>query len=539
MITWIQTRLQNHLKVIFFTLLMVLIVAFVLTIGNIPGIGIFSGSSNRHDFYGYDLNAKPDIERLFNKAALSLALDTGLRAASSQNQIEEAALRREALLHLADQLQIPNPDTAQLTAFIRSKPLFMEQGKFSEKQYSNYLERLQSQDPARAQLLPLVLNEDFRINKIGELIKGPGYSLPFEAQKQLEFEKTLWSLEVAVFDLATFTPEIEIPLETLTSYYDTNAPAYETPEKVKTAFVLFSADRYRERVSQPTEQELSDYFKNHKSAYAAPTDEAAAPETTPAFEDVREAVMADVVQEKAKRLALKAADDFAYHLFEQSIQRASEAFTQLLTENALTLSPIPPYSRDALPSQDLPEALLSQAFDLTQERYYSDAYPTADGAALLFLKKRIPPKIPPFEIVQEQVTADYRQAEKQRLFNEHGSALHKDLVQALQNGKTFVEAVEGHPLAVKTYTGFTVETTPTGLSPSLLSSLQPLLIGEVSPMLFEGGKGHFIHVTKREPPTLDPESPEIQTRLNRLEFLTKLINQRSITAELITRGLNP
>ena len=57
MISWIQNHLIRHGRWIFISLLVVIIVAFVFTIGNTPGCTTNRSNYVAENFFGYDLNS--------------------------------------------------------------------------------------------------------------------------------------------------------------------------------------------------------------------------------------------------------------------------------------------------------------------------------------------------------------------------------------------------------------------------------------------------------------------------------------------------
>ena len=555
MITWIQNNLQTHLKVLFVLLLLVVIVSFVFTIGNIPGFGVSDRSVKRRDFYGYDLNSQVEMRELFAAAALSLEIDTG-SAPRSELHAQEAALRRAALEGLADQLQIPEPDERQLKSFIRYKKAFRDPSKqdFSHERYTQFIERLKADSPQSAALLPFVFKQDFRIQKVSALLSGPGYVLPFEAEKQEEIEDTLWTVEVGTLDLESFEPTIEPGTHTLQTYYTSNAVQYEEPEKVAVTYAFFPASDFVDLVTVPSESELQDYFEKNKIQYqnppptahsdsfdpARPQDRNDAPPPDITLKDVRAEVTRAVMVQKANRRALQAADDFVYRLFDRNIKKGSEPFHKALAAAGIKLQTLPHYSRNQLPSSSeppIPQALLRRAFELNQQRYYTDPHPTNAGAVVLFLKERVAPRQIPFQEARERVIADFYKQEKQRLFSEHGRKLHSQLNQALQEGRSFQEAAAAHSLKVDSYSDFTLHTAPVSLDRILLSELLNIRHGRLSKMVALSGRGHFLYVAKREAPTVDPESITVQQVLKRQQALTSNMTERFMIAELITRGL--
>jgi peptidyl-prolyl cis-trans isomerase D len=143
MISWIQNHLIRHGRWIFLTLLGVVIVAFVFTIGNTPGCTSNRSAYEVASFYGYDLNSPKQMESLSRKVGLSAQLSN----ANIQNdqQFQSQLTGRIALLHLADQIGIPAPSPAALSEFIHSQPLFAdEDGNFSRDAMTRFIDSVES-----------------------------------------------------------------------------------------------------------------------------------------------------------------------------------------------------------------------------------------------------------------------------------------------------------------------------------------------------------------------------------------------------------
>lgn len=80
MISWIQTALQKHFRIVFLVLLAIIIVSFVFTIGAAPGIGQADRGQLSRMFYGVNLGSPEETERLFGDANLSVMLQAGFPA---------------------------------------------------------------------------------------------------------------------------------------------------------------------------------------------------------------------------------------------------------------------------------------------------------------------------------------------------------------------------------------------------------------------------------------------------------------------------
>ena len=106
MISWIQHHLIRHGRWIFLSLLALIIVAFVFTIGNTPGCTTDRSGYEENLFYGIDLNAPRDIELLVEKVQMSAYLNE--QTIRSDEQLQSQIYNRIALLNLASEFGIPS-----------------------------------------------------------------------------------------------------------------------------------------------------------------------------------------------------------------------------------------------------------------------------------------------------------------------------------------------------------------------------------------------------------------------------------------------
>jgi peptidyl-prolyl cis-trans isomerase D len=542
MISWIQHHLIRHGRWIFLTLLTVIIVAFVFTIGNTPGCTTDRTRYEENLFYGIDLNSPLQRDAYIEKASLSAFLN-------GQQQMRGGEVEtRIAMLHLADEVGVPAPDEATLAEYVRSKNAFLgPDGEFSADAYTRFLDQLET-NPRSKQNLVSVLEEDYRIDQVAKALSGPGYLLPSEASAQAQQSRTTFTLVTAGLAYANFEPELEPDEATLKAYYDANKQGYEIPERVQASYVLFESKRFGDNAVEVSEAELRDHFAANRAAFvteykaANPTPKPAEGEEAPApevvsFEKVRDAVAKSLADEQASDAAHRAAQAFIEKLYLKQITLDSATFNQLLNDSELSLIEIEPYTQSGARQRALSPAMLESAFTLVGNRYYSDAYELDDGYGILILQDRIAPVIPPFEDVAAEVASDYKPDEKRRLFNEKGESLKAELEAALAEDKAFAETAESRGLKVNSFESFEGNDAPADLNRSALRQAQTLDAGEISPMLTLEGVGTFVYVQSKDVPELDEEDPDLAQTKSMLERWASFTTRSDLTNELIMRGL--
>lgn len=554
MISWIQHHLIRHGRWIFLSLLAVLIVAFVFTIGNTPGCTTDRSGYEESLFYGVDLNAPLKQQEIVEKVQLSAYLEG--QTIDSDEQFQSQVYSRIALLNLANEIGVPTPNQESLANYITTKKVFHdENGSFSSEAYTSFVDSIESNPRSPQNLVVHVLEEDYRIDQISSTLYGPGFVLPSEALSQTQRRKTELSLHTANFSYSKFSPEISTRDTELKRYYDVNKYRYETPEKIKASYALFEFDRYKDNLFEASENELQDYFNTNRSKFVAEyefnnsdtkqinklenkaqTDEMLNMEVK--LSDVREKVVSSFLAEQKSRRANEAAQNFSYTLYRDDIKRDSNGFKALIRETGLSLTNIQPYSLEETGDRGLSAELLKSAFSLGSNRYYSDAFPLETGYAVLLYEGRIGSHIPAFKTIKQEVTADYIADEKRRLFNEEGKNLRAQLEKKLDDGVEFTKAAEALELGVKTYETFSLDEAPRDINRSALLKAQSMEPGEVSPMITSGGTGTFIYLYNVSIPKIADDDDELAQANTYITRLAAYTSGYGLTNELVFKGIS-
>ena len=549
MISWIQHHLIRHGRWIFLTLLALIIVAFVFTIGATPGCTTDRSGYEENLFYGIDLNSPRDSEVIIEKVQLSAILNG--QEIRSDEQFQNQLTSRIALLHLAEEIGVPSPNQETLSDYITTKAVFLgADGKFSTDAYTSFVDSMESNPRTSQGLVIVVLEEDYRINQIGSVLSGPGYLLPAEAISQTQRRATKLSLTTAELNYADFSPEITVEETALREYYEANKLRYEIPERIKASYVYFNLKAYEEKVPVPSETELREHFLSKQDSFVADyelikTAESVADveEETPkeantvTFSDVREAVTQSYLVEQEARMANEAAQGFAYTLYRDEIKRDSAAFNELLNEANLSLTEIEPYTLAGAKQRALSSDLLESAFKLGGNRYYSDAYAVDGGFAVLLYEGRIAPEIPEFEAVQSELTNDYKTDEKRRLFNEKGQSLQAELKAKIVQGIDFTEAAEALGLGTASFDTFSVQDAPRDLNRSALQIAQGMQSGDISPMLTSDGRGIFVYLANKTVPEIASDNEDLTQAEDFLARYAAYTSGSAFANELVFLGL--
>lgn len=575
MISWIQHHLIKNGKWIFSILLVVIIVAFVFVIGNTPGLPGREMGLDGVEYYGVNLNSREQMEQLDREAALSAYLNTG-NAQMQGNQVRQIGLARLALLHLADSHAIPDPTAEEVKQFLRDRPIFMGQdGQFDPDAYQRFLDLMTGNPAYPPQLLDKILRDELRVQRMNTLLSGEtGYVTPYEVYRQAQRDGTEWVLKVANFDYRAFDPEIMTTEEKLQEYFENNKFNYEIPERQVLRWVYFPAEPFVEAIEAPKDEVLIDYIERNISKYMDPIDEsdpaASIPGPEELLEQKRDTVLADWRLAQAKDRAEQTAADFAYSFYEDQVDQDETAVEAAAADAGAQTGRFLPVSRQSNPREVGDGAtwqILQATRGLNSTQWFSDAMPFREGFGVFFLVGELDPELPAYADVRDQVLADFRAAEKRRLFNETGALIAEHIRQELEAGKSFEEAVrtsalspqaedilrdmenafesdvsltdlaEKAELDIREY-AFTANDTPSGLSVSVFRAVQDLDPGQVSDMVtISGTGGFFAYVEDKQVPQPDPDSDLYATARENLGFNSMNLFTSNAVSELVNSAI--
>ena len=433
-------------------------------------------------------------------AQASVWINTGRRV-YDESQLKQAYLQRTALLAIAEEIGMPEPTEEEVAQSIRSKSQFVdENGAFDADAYTQFVDSVEADSLISEAMILQAVVEDYKIERLQYLLSGLGFVLPFEAQKQIENNETVWSVQVARFESDDFDPVIAIDEEALEDYIQTSSSKYEEAEKVKIDALRFSVEPFIPIVTGPTEIELRAHFDRNPNLFRDPPTPGGEPpeQVATTFETVREQVRASWVSEKATRLAAERADAFVQALYSSSIERDSSEFDRLREDYGAAAITIPPFPENRVfPTAGIPVDGLRPAFSLSDKRYYSDVVQTQTAAFVLIYRGRIAAHMPELDEIRENVTADYRADERRRLFVEKGQLSKESFEEGLAAGKSFADLAEVEGATTEEFKEFTASTIPNGLNRSLFTQNAHLKPGQISSMHIIDDDGQFIFIRDR------------------------------------------
>ncbi|MCR6656280.1 MAG: peptidyl-prolyl cis-trans isomerase [Opitutus sp.] len=412
MISWIQKTFQQHFKSVFLVLLAVVIISFVFVTNASSGLG---GSDRGHlterMVFGYNLASNDDQARLFGDAMLSAELQSGYQLGGEE--LQNYGLQRAAALHVANQLHIPATTKLEVADYIKTLRIFAGQdGQFDASRYTMFRDSLKNNPGINEASVSRVLADDVRINKVQQLLGGPGYVQADDVASMLSRADTRWTIATATLDYGKYSPNIPATDAELTKFFEENTFRYEIAPRVAISVVSFPAAAYVDQV-QVSETDVRAFYESNPARFPQPNADKPATDPNAAYAAVRPQVETALRFSRAQQYALKAASDFSYTLFESKVQPDSPQFEALLSAQKLSLVALAPFTHDEGPAElGRAHTVTEEAFKLGPNRRISDAVSTPAGAAILIYRDTLPTHTPTFAEVRAKVQADYVEGEE-------------------------------------------------------------------------------------------------------------------------------
>ncbi|MDR0351275.1 MAG: peptidyl-prolyl cis-trans isomerase [Puniceicoccales bacterium] len=528
MISSLENLLQKHHKWLFSILLFIVIVSFVFTVGSSPGIG--RRKAKPRIFFGYDLNSQKDTKSLLEETRMSAVLN-GRFDLLYFGGLQDEALMRAIKIDMANKMNIPVPDKKALDDFVEKYRMFSDKdGKFSPSAYNSIVGSLVKQDDD-AEILKHAMENDFRLQFIENAIGGCGFAFEQQAEEQIKIDEAKWSMSLASLK-ADEIPD-SFSDEELMAFFESNKIRYQFPEKLAASYVEFEKDVFRNFMPPATKDVLKNFYMDRKHQFEK-------------FEADKDALKTAIIDEyekfQLKKLAMKAADDFVYGLYDKGLIYGSESFNNFLKDNKISEKLLPNLDPHEPPSDlDLPKKVFKNLANLDQTKYFSDPYETGNGnAVVLFLKEKIPPSPMAFDEAKSLVRSDYSKKEARIAFDKKCSETFKEIETLIKNGMTFQAAALEKKLEIQDHKDKTLDELHRELSSAKLQQLMKHIAKKNVDKLIkekedDNGCNYIYIYDVNMPEVADPK--KIADRLAQLEANVGNIFARNFLLELAEDAL--
>jgi peptidyl-prolyl cis-trans isomerase D len=542
MISWIQRTFQHHFRLIFAVLLIGMVIPFIFTIGSTPGIGRAERTSASRDYFGHNLLSQDQYRTLMEDTRLSAELQYGTTNVS-QEQLQGYMYQRVASQHIAEELHLPTPTTAEITDFIKRLRIFAgTDGQFDVSHYDAFRSSLKAGSSVTESDIARVISDDTRMNKVGQLLSGPGYVMPADVREVLAKGDTTWTVSTVTVNYASFAPDIKLTDAEIAKFLSDNAFRYTVAPRVVVDYVQFPTSAFTEGIS-PTETDIRDFYDANPGRFPKPAAAKAPPaKPDPAadYAAVKPEVRNALVNEIARRAAVKAASDLAYSLYDGKVTR--DGVDSFLASRKLKAESLAPFTSEGGPAEfGGSKEIAAAAFELNADKFYSEGLPDPSGALVLIWKDSLPSRDPALAEIRDKVRADALDNQKRIRFAEFGRALKAGIERRLKGGEPFDRAVADSAgsvkVDVKSYPAFTLRAQPKDVDPVVFQSLEGLNKGSVSDMASTADKGVLVYAADKTAPSFDESSPRYTQLKAQLAGSFAAADETSITREIVDNEL--
>ena len=350
------------------------------------------------------------------------------------------------MLKLCEEFGIPDPSEQQLKTYTRNLAIFADDaGKFSKNIYDSIVEMFNMIGGGQTKLTQ-ILCENYKINSLANLIAGNG--IIFEDQVQETLKKLHTEYD---FIVGTILPDDEadsaVSDEEIENFYDKNPKRYVQLPMHYVSMIRFDEEHFVHKVQRPSEEELKKFFDENRDKFTAGVE----------FEEVKQTAMETYIHTHASRLACTAAEDFVATLYKEEIPLNSDKFFALLDKFDVTKEEVAAYSKKKLPTVNgVNAAYLLAACDLTEDRYFSDAYPTTFGSVVLILEKTKQEHYLTLDEARSAIRNDIIKAYKAEHFTEKVNKICDEVALAMENETSPARVFNAHKVGFDTFVGYSI-----------------------------------------------------------------------------------
>jgi peptidyl-prolyl cis-trans isomerase D len=485
------TILRKNQRVLMLVIAVLTIIAFVWLYN--PADTRELGSSSVATVYGRNLS-QADIEREVRSYQLALALgqlglleDLGGMAQDENRALDQFIWNRLVIQHQAKALGI-EPADSQVTARIKTIPVFQANGQFDPGKYKAFLvEQLGPRGFTEMQL-ENIIRDALRVERVKTIVVAPVAVSDAEVLEAARIFEKVNAQEVR-FSLAPSESDANVTDEEVKNFYEQNKPTLFMPETRSVEYVKFEIPA--------SEKQLEGRAR------------------------------VDALQKVAD-----AASAFAEQASASSFEKAAEASGQRVRrspdfERSGAVSPSGSDEVEAL-APDLSN-LAPSAFLLTENSPVSDVIQSGDAFFVLKLVKINPQR--PLTIDEARPLAVSRLAARkaERLLRENAEAALAKIREGISAGKSFQDAAATAGLKVRSFNALVPSDEK--LSPEEREVAAATLLmepGQLSGMISTSNGGFSVYLSSREPidDAAIARKPELASRIleakRRLLYLTWL-----------------
>jgi len=149
--------------------------------------------------------------------------------------------------------------------YITAQPFFSENGAFSRQRYENILKQQRITKGSYEESV----REQLRMDQLRQGVAETAFVTPAEKDDLVRLKGQTRELQYAVISLDEFRAQFQPSEEEITAFYEANAEAFMSPERVKIDYVILDENRLREDVVV-TDEALEMFYQSNLDRFISP-----------------------------------------------------------------------------------------------------------------------------------------------------------------------------------------------------------------------------------------------------------------------------
>jgi SurA N-terminal domain len=515
--------IRKHQNWLWVVIIAVIIISFVVFFS--PDVRFDGNQRTAGDEFG-TIGGKPipreEYREAYNEARLAHFMRTGGREWAENDDTAQRALERDAVFRVFLKQKVREMDIQASEEAI---------GRAVRDRLGGYPLAEFEQVHLRPQGLTLQDFERFmrRETALQQLLSAAGVSAkllnPKEAEMLFRKENEQALTDVAVFAASNYLDKVTVSPAEVSKYFTNRMAEYRIRERVQASYLEFpvtnflaEADKHMASITNLDAQIEEVYYRAGTNAFKGTNGVALSPEE--AKKQIKETERKGLARREARRQAAQ----FGVELEAQPQAETLATFEKLAAAKGLPVKVTEPFDFVTGLDTNFPPEFRQRALALnTNVAVWFIPIVGQDAVYLVAFKNRLPSEMPPFEKVQEKVTADYKQKQAVELARSGATNFYATVTNALKQNKSFAEVARQQNATVISPPAFSPSTTSlTNVDERLFRILQQVTFdlkpADVSGILPSADGALFVHLRQINPVDEAKVRAELPEFLNRLRL---------------------
>jgi len=499
---------------------------------SISMVGLFSpkgGSRSRSAATRSNLGTiygKPVSRAEFNAASLFARKFQPMRAKTEEDRkmANEAVWQRLAILGLAQKMNV-GVSNAELNRAIQTDRSFAVNGVFSPVRYRQLIE---GQMHIKRSTYEAYLRQEMTLSKMTAIVAQSIWVAPSEVEESVTRLTDMITAQIIDIPYSNSVSDVKASEEDVRKYYDEHQKQFEIPEMRSVKYVEWPVSNFVAKTSI-SEEAIKDYYDDNIEDFA--TTDTNRTETYTPLKDVSDTIKTKLALREAIDLAAEDAMQFTDDIIDIGYD-TNVNFEAVAAKHKFTVHTSKLFSAAGpVPEMNVSQRFVDDAFRLkkdTPQDSYSHAIVETNAIYVLAIDKVVPPRIPEFADVKDEVRKYADSLAKSTAFRDKAENVHEQILAAIKKGTKLEKIAKKLGLNVRSPKPFSVYES---IGDASIADIAPAVMGmskgEVSEPVPTSTGAAVIYLEDRQPGDLaaaESLKPEIARTIksNRMQphFIT-------------------